>query len=224
VTRVVLGLADVNQQFRLHDGRSHAARLFAPSPMAPVNISLPRGQPPPAREPARPDHRLQQGRYGQAGDPRLRAGRPARPQPLPGPRHRPLHCPARHRRGRRGHPLPPPATSPPGGLTRGVSNTGERVRLGFISHQGSAHVRWGLIQARATPKRGSLRRGPDPRPAQADARRLGADTGRRSRCRSARTPSRRPRAVIQAEIDALDRAARWRLALKRRPPSHPLRK
>jgi transposase len=33
------------------------------------------------------------------------------------------------------------------GLTPRVRNSGERVRLGSISHQGSAHLRWGLIQA-----------------------------------------------------------------------------
>ena len=36
------------------------------------------------------------------------------------------------------------------GLTPRVSNSGERVRLGSISHQGSAHLRWGLIQAAQT--------------------------------------------------------------------------
>jgi transposase len=36
------------------------------------------------------------------------------------------------------------------GLTPRVRNSGERVRLGAISHQGSAHLRWGLIQAAQT--------------------------------------------------------------------------
>ncbi len=36
------------------------------------------------------------------------------------------------------------------GLTPRVRNSGERVRLGSISHQGSAHLRWGLIQAAQT--------------------------------------------------------------------------
>jgi transposase len=36
------------------------------------------------------------------------------------------------------------------GLTPRVRNSGERVRLGPISHQGSPHLRWGLIQAAQT--------------------------------------------------------------------------
>jgi transposase len=36
------------------------------------------------------------------------------------------------------------------GLTPHVRNSGERVRLGAISHQGSPHLRWGLIQAAQT--------------------------------------------------------------------------
>ena len=36
------------------------------------------------------------------------------------------------------------------GLTPRVRNSGERVRLGSITHQGSAHLRWGLIQAAQT--------------------------------------------------------------------------
>jgi transposase len=36
------------------------------------------------------------------------------------------------------------------GLTARVRNSGEHVRLGSISHQGSAHLRWGLIQAAQT--------------------------------------------------------------------------
>jgi transposase len=36
------------------------------------------------------------------------------------------------------------------GLTPRLRNSGERVRLGAISHQGSAHLRWGLIQAAQT--------------------------------------------------------------------------
>jgi hypothetical protein len=31
-----------------------------------------------------------------------------------------------------------------------VRNSGERVRLGSISHQGSPHLRWGLVQAAQT--------------------------------------------------------------------------
>jgi transposase len=34
-----------------------------------------------------------------------------------------------------------------------VRNSGERVRLGSISHQGSAHLRWGLVQAAQTAVR-----------------------------------------------------------------------
>jgi transposase len=36
------------------------------------------------------------------------------------------------------------------GLTPRVRNSGERVRLGPISRQGSPHLRWGLIQAAQT--------------------------------------------------------------------------
>jgi transposase len=36
------------------------------------------------------------------------------------------------------------------GLTPRVRNSGERVRLGTISHQGSPHLRWGLVQAAQT--------------------------------------------------------------------------
>ena len=36
------------------------------------------------------------------------------------------------------------------GRTPGVRNSGEQVRLGSISQQGSAHLRWGLIQAAQT--------------------------------------------------------------------------
>jgi transposase len=36
------------------------------------------------------------------------------------------------------------------GLTPRVRNSGERVRLGAISHQGSPHLRWGPIQAAQT--------------------------------------------------------------------------
>ncbi len=36
------------------------------------------------------------------------------------------------------------------GLTPRARNSGERVRLGPISHQGSPHLRWGLIQAAQT--------------------------------------------------------------------------
>src|SRR5262249_53222377 len=36
------------------------------------------------------------------------------------------------------------------GLTPRVRNSGERIRLGPISHQGSPHLRWGLIQAAQT--------------------------------------------------------------------------
>jgi transposase len=36
------------------------------------------------------------------------------------------------------------------GLTPRVRNSGDRVRLGSISHQGSPHLRWGLIQAAQT--------------------------------------------------------------------------
>ena len=36
------------------------------------------------------------------------------------------------------------------GLIPRVRNSGERVRLGSISHQGSAHLRWGLVQAAQT--------------------------------------------------------------------------
>ena len=36
------------------------------------------------------------------------------------------------------------------GLTPRVRNSGERVRLGSISHQGSAHLRWGLVQTAQT--------------------------------------------------------------------------
>jgi transposase len=36
------------------------------------------------------------------------------------------------------------------GLTPRVRNSGERVRLGPITHQGSPHLRWGLIQAAQT--------------------------------------------------------------------------
>jgi transposase len=36
------------------------------------------------------------------------------------------------------------------GLTPRVRNSGERVRLGSISRQGSAHLRWGLVQAAQT--------------------------------------------------------------------------
>jgi transposase len=36
------------------------------------------------------------------------------------------------------------------GLTPRVRNSGERVRLGSISHQGSPHLRWGLVQAAQT--------------------------------------------------------------------------
>jgi transposase len=39
------------------------------------------------------------------------------------------------------------------GLTPRVRNSGERVRLGSISHQGSPHLRWGLIQAAQTAVR-----------------------------------------------------------------------
>jgi transposase len=39
------------------------------------------------------------------------------------------------------------------GLTPRVSNSGERVRLGSITHQGSAHLRWGLVQAAQTAVR-----------------------------------------------------------------------
>jgi transposase len=39
------------------------------------------------------------------------------------------------------------------GLTPRARNSGERVRLGAISHQGSAHLRWGLIQAAQTAVR-----------------------------------------------------------------------
>jgi transposase len=39
------------------------------------------------------------------------------------------------------------------GLTPRVSNSGERVRLGPITHQGSAHLRWGLVQAAQTAVR-----------------------------------------------------------------------
>jgi transposase len=40
---------------------------------------------------------------------------------------------------------PPSPDSPPH-----VRNSGERVRLGAISHQGSPHLCWGLIQAAQT--------------------------------------------------------------------------
>jgi transposase len=45
------------------------------------------------------------------------------------------------------------------GLTPRVRNSGERVRLGGISHQGSAQLRWGLIQAaqRAVQAEGPLK-------------------------------------------------------------------
>ena len=36
------------------------------------------------------------------------------------------------------------------GLTPRVRNSGERVRLGAITHQGSPHLRWGLVQAAQT--------------------------------------------------------------------------
>ncbi len=36
------------------------------------------------------------------------------------------------------------------GLTPRVRNSGERVRLGSITHQGSPHLRWGLVQAAQT--------------------------------------------------------------------------
>jgi transposase len=36
------------------------------------------------------------------------------------------------------------------GLTPRVRNSGDRVRLGPISHQGSPHLRWGLVQAAQT--------------------------------------------------------------------------
>jgi transposase len=36
------------------------------------------------------------------------------------------------------------------GLTPRVRNSGERVRLGPITHQGSPHLRWGLVQAAQT--------------------------------------------------------------------------
>jgi hypothetical protein len=36
------------------------------------------------------------------------------------------------------------------GLTPRVRNSGERVRLDSISHQGSPHLRWGLVQAAQT--------------------------------------------------------------------------
>jgi transposase len=39
------------------------------------------------------------------------------------------------------------------GLTPSVRNSGERVRLGAITHQGSPHLRWGLIQAAQTAAR-----------------------------------------------------------------------
>jgi transposase len=39
------------------------------------------------------------------------------------------------------------------GLTPSVRNSGERVRLGAITHQGSPHLRWGLIQAAQTAVR-----------------------------------------------------------------------
>jgi transposase len=39
------------------------------------------------------------------------------------------------------------------GLTPRVRNSGERVRLGAISHQGSPHPRWGLVQAAQTAVR-----------------------------------------------------------------------
>lgn len=39
------------------------------------------------------------------------------------------------------------------GLTPRVRNSGERVRLGSISHQGSPYLRWGLIQAAQTAVR-----------------------------------------------------------------------
>jgi transposase len=56
------------------------------------------------------------------------------------------------------------------GLTPRVRNSGERVRLGAITHQGSPHLRWGLVQAaqtavqahgplKATYERIKLRRG-----------------------------------------------------------------
>jgi transposase len=38
-------------------------------------------------------------------------------------------------------------------LTPRVRNSGERVRLGSISHQGSPYLRWGLIQAAQTAVR-----------------------------------------------------------------------
>jgi transposase len=39
------------------------------------------------------------------------------------------------------------------GLTPRVHNSGERVRLGSITHQGSPHLRWGLVQAAQTAVR-----------------------------------------------------------------------
>src|SRR5262249_31973706 len=50
--------------------------------------------------------------------------------------------------GRRFPPARPRASF--AGLTPRVRNSGERIRLGPISHQGSPHLRWGLIQAAQT--------------------------------------------------------------------------
>jgi transposase len=59
----------------------------------------------------------------------------------------------RHGQGWRRHALslrPPPRLASWAGLTPRVRNSGDRIRLGSISHQGSPHPRRGLIQAAQT--------------------------------------------------------------------------
>jgi hypothetical protein len=59
--------------------------------------------------------------------------------------------PARRRRGRRGRPLrSAPATSPPGGAQTAHSQLGRARPARSISRQGTAHLRWGLVQAAQT--------------------------------------------------------------------------
>jgi transposase len=127
------------------------AELFGPAgatlPRRPLPACL---HPPPAREPARPHRRLRPRARGREGrDPRPRQGRPARPRPHPHPRRRPLHRPPRDRGDVTRFPSARHLASW-AGLTPRVRNSGERVRLGSITHQGSAHLRWGLIQAAQT--------------------------------------------------------------------------